>query len=212
MKRPVFLITAGPTREAIDPVRYLSNHSSGKMGYELARAALKKGSVILISGPTSLTPPKGVIFIPVISALDMYKEVMKNYRKADVIIKVAAVADYRPVTVSKQKIKKTKNVLTIKLVKNPDILMELGHKKRKNQILVGFAAETNKPLDYAQKKLKQKKCDFVVVNDVSRKDIGFGSDQNQVVLLSRSGSKLSLGKQSKYALASKIISLVTVKS
>lgn len=204
-----FLITAGPTQEPIDPVRYLSNYSSGKMGYALARAARIKGHrVILISGPTALSKPKGVKSIDVITAREMYSAVMKNYRKADIIIKVAAVADYRPQNVSKSKIKKTKKNLNLKLVCNPDILKELGKKKRKNQVLVGFAAETSGGFKNAFKKLKEKNCDWIVLNQVGKKGTGFGSDFNKVILLARNGMGLGLKKGRKTDLASKIINII----
>jgi phosphopantothenoylcysteine decarboxylase/phosphopantothenate--cysteine ligase len=203
------LITAGPTREAIDPVRYLSNHSSGKMGYALAAAAQKMGHhVMLISGPTALKPPPHVEFVPIISAQDMFQAVMKNYKSADVMIKVAAVADYRPQVVAKQKIKKTKNVLNLKLVKNPDILRELGKKKKLKQILVGFAAETRNSLAFAREKLKSKNCDWMIVNDVAKKGIGFGSNENAVTLLNKDGTSQKLPKNSKQKIAQQILKLL----
>jgi phosphopantothenoylcysteine decarboxylase/phosphopantothenate--cysteine ligase len=205
-QRLTFLITAGPTQESFDPVRYFTNHSSGKMGYALATTAKKMGhNVILISGPTALAKPQGVQFIPVITAKEMYTAVMKNFGKADVILKVAAVADYRPIHVAKQKIKKFGKFLTIHLILNPDILKELGKKKRANQILVGFAAETRNGLHYAQKKLKEKNCDWIVLNNVSKKGIGFGAEENEVTLLSRSGNKFSLNRASKKAIAQQIL-------
>ncbi|MBI4411104.1 MAG: phosphopantothenoylcysteine decarboxylase, partial [Deltaproteobacteria bacterium] len=147
MSKLTFLITAGPTQEPVDPVRYLSNRSSGKMGYALAKAARAMGHrVLLISGPTSLAVPKGVKLLSITTASDMHRAVMRNFRTADVIIKVAAVADYRPAWTQSKKIKKTGKPLTLKLIPSPDILKELGRKKRKNQILVGFAAETDRGL------------------------------------------------------------------
>ncbi len=208
-KKLHFLITAGPTQESLDPVRYLSNHSSGKMGYALAKAALIKGHrVTLISGPTALTPPKKAVTIPVVSALEMFKAVMKTYRSADVIIKVAAVADYRPQTISKQKIKKSKDTLMLKLIKNPDILKTLGKKKKSGQLLVGFAAETHQDLAFGRAKLKEKKCDWIIVNNVGRKDIGFSSENNEVTLLSKNTS-LHLNKMPKQRLANLIIQHLT---
>lgn len=204
------LITAGPTREAIDPVRYISNHSSGKMGYALAEAARDLGhEVILVSGPTALARPGGVQFVPVITAREMRQAVFQHFKKANIIIKVAAVADYRPMAVARQKIKKTKNTLTLKLIKNPDILKELGKKKGEHQILVGFAAETKNPLGYAKVKLKEKNCDWIVVNNVAQKGIGFGADDNAVVLLGRHGHEQLFQKQSKSQLARSLLEIIT---
>lgn len=201
-----FLITAGPTQEPLDPVRYLSNYSSGKMGYALARAAIKKGhKVILVSGPTSLSPPPGVKLIAVKTGLEMYRAVLKHFRKADVIIKTAAVADYRPEKILRQKIKKTGKPLFLKLIPNPDILKELGKKKRKNQLLVGFAAETQNGLHHARKKLMGKNCDWIVLNDVGKRGIGFGSDRNEVILIPRNGKPVPLRKASKEKIASQIL-------
>lgn len=208
-QKKTFLITAGPTQEALDPVRYLSNHSSGKMGYALAEAAKKAGHrVILISGPTNLEVPKGVKLISVTSAREMHKTVFDHYKSVDVILKVAAVADYRPVRQSKFKIKKGNNSMTVKFVRNPDILKELGQKKLENQILVGFAAETNFRYRHAHKKLREKNCDWIILNNVSKKGIGFQSDKNQATLFSKAGDMLALGVLSKKALASKIIKTV----
>lgn len=204
-----FLITAGPTQEPIDPVRYLSNRSSGKMGYALAKAARQMGHrVVLVSGPTPLAAPKGIKLIPVTTAMEMRRAVMKNFRKADVIIKVAAVADYRTAVSAKEKIKKTGRAMTLKLIPNPDILKEVGRKKRKNQILVGFAAETERGLPNAAKKLREKKCDWIVLNNVSKKGIGFGSDENEVTLLSKKGRIIPLGRASKDRLASRIVRII----
>lgn len=209
MSRLTFLITAGPTQEPLDPVRYLSNYSSGKMGYALATAAKKKGhQVILISGPTSLPIPKGVKLIRVKTAREMYRAVFKLFSKADVIIKTAAVADYRPLHVASQKIKKTGKSISIKLVPNPDILKQLGQKKKKHQLLVGFAAETKNSLQNARKKLIQKNCDWIVLNDVGKPGIGFGSDQNEVTLLPCKGKPIRLARASKKKIASEILNII----
>ncbi len=209
MRRLNLLITAGPTQEPIDPVRYLSNRSSGKMGYALAQAAQKKGhQVILISGPTNLKPPVKVRLIPVTTALQMHQEVLKNFKQADVIIKTAAVADWRPARFSRHKIKKDRKNLNLKLIPNPDMLKTLGKIKRKNQLLVGFAAETHNPLLHARQKLIQKKCDWIILNNVSRKGIGFESDYNQVTLLSHNGQTISLPRMTKKKLASKILEVI----
>ncbi len=212
MSRLTFLITAGPTQEPLDPVRYLSNYSSGKMGYALAKASQKEGHrVILISGPTSLPIPKGVKLIRVKTAREMYQAVFKHFAQADVIIKTAAVADYRPARVSLQKIKKTGKPISIKLVPNPDILKKLGQKKKKHQLLVGFAAETKNSLENARKKLIQKNCDWIVMNDVGKPGIGFGADDNAVTLLPRMGKPICLPCASKEKIASEILTIILQK-
>ena len=178
------LITAGPTREAIDPVRYPTNKSSGKMGYALAEAAAKaQHRVILISGPSTLDVPDGVDFLPVETALEMYDAVRNWIPKADVAIFAAAVADYRPIEVPEQKIKKSGERMNLELVRNPDILGSAREKFNYSGILVGFAAETENVVDNARGKLEKKHCDFVVANDVSRTDIGFDWDENEVQLV-----------------------------
>lgn len=179
-----FLITAGPTREPIDPVRYLSNHSSGKMGYCIAHEAIRLGhKVTLISGPTSLDIPSGVDFLPVETAQEMY-DATKNYiSKADIAIFSAAVADYRPISVSEEKIKKSSDSMSIEFTKNPDILASARSIFKFEGTLVGFAAETQNVIDNARKKLVKKQCNFVVANDVSRSDIGFNSSHNEVTFV-----------------------------
>ncbi len=184
------LITAGPTREALDPVRYITNHSSGKMGYAIAEAAVSEGAeVILISGPTQLTPPKGVTFIPVLSTQDMFEKVMANL-EVDVIIKAAAPSDYKPVTYSHMKIKKNDALLTIDFDKNPDILKSVGALKT-HQILVGFAAETNDVEKYAKIKMVEKNLDFIVANDVTAEGAGFNVDTNIVTIYDKDGTSTS---------------------
>lgn len=207
-RRLTFLITAGPTIEDIDPVRFLGNHSSGKMGYALAKAAKRAGhKVLLISGPTDLEPPAGCTFIPVRSARTMLKAALKFASQADIIIKAAAVADYRPQKTQTQKIKKTATRLTLKLVKNPDILKTLGKRKKSTQLLVGFAAETNDIISNAIQKIANKNLDWIAVNDVSRKDIGFSAGENEITLISRAGNLCHLPKQAKTKLASQMIRL-----
>ncbi len=180
-----FLITAGPTREALDPVRYLTNRSSGRMGYALAGAARHEGhEVLLISGPTTLDVPPGVDFIPVESAQQMYEAVRDMVGRVDVAILCAAVADYRPVAVAEQKIKKDNSEhLVLELERTPDILGSMRTTFGFEGVLVGFAAETQKVEDYARGKLTRKQCDMVVANDVSRADIGFDSRENEVLLV-----------------------------
>ncbi len=178
------LITAGPTREPLDPVRYLTNRSSGKMGYALAEAAREHGHrVILISGPTSIPVPDGIDFIPVESADDMYQAVQSWIKECQIAIFAAAVADYRPTELAAQKIKKSGERLTLELVRTRDILASARSQFGFSGYLVGFAAETENVLSNARGKLERKSCNLVVANDVSRRDIGFDSEQNEVQLV-----------------------------
>jgi len=178
------LITAGPTRERIDPVRYLTNRSSGRMGYALAEAALRRGArVLLVSGPTSLTPPGAAEVIRVESTEEMRDAVLKLLPQATIVIKTAAVSDYRPKSTASQKIKR-KGPMTLELEATPDILKELSLEKG-SQLVVGFAAETENVLENARQKLVSKHLDAIVVNDVSREGIGFDSDRNAVTIISR---------------------------
>ena len=178
------LITAGPTREAVDPVRYLTNKSSGKMGYALAQTAAEQGHhVILVSGPTRLDVPDRVDYVPVETAQEMYHAVERRIGQADVAIFAAAVADYRPAVVPEQKIKKTGETMSIELVRNPDILGSVRSIFRYQGILVGFAAETEDVEENARGKLERKGCDLVIANDVSRKDIGFDVNDNEILLV-----------------------------
>ncbi|HBC87495.1 MAG TPA: bifunctional phosphopantothenoylcysteine decarboxylase/phosphopantothenate--cysteine ligase CoaBC [Lentisphaeria bacterium] len=203
------LITAGPTREKIDPVRYISNYSSGKMGYALAEAAVRKGhKVTLVSGPVSLVPPKSVKLISVESAAEMACEVRRLAKSADLIIMAAAVADYTSAKFAKDKIKKKKAVLSIKLKKTEDILAGLGKSKKKGQMLVGFAAETSDLLRNAKLKIEKKNLDWIVANEVGRKDRGFSSDNNAATLISREGKKIVLPLQSKKLLAEEILKII----
>jgi phosphopantothenoylcysteine decarboxylase/phosphopantothenate--cysteine ligase len=178
------LITAGPTREKIDPVRYLTNRSSGRMGYALAEAALRRGArVLLVSGPTSLTPPGAAEVTPVESTEEMRDAVLKLLPQATIVVKTAAVSDYRPKTAAGQKIKR-KGSMTLELEATPDILKELSLNKGA-QIVVGFAAETENVLENARQKLVSKNLDAIVVNDVSREGVGFDSDRNAVTIITR---------------------------
>lgn len=199
------LITAAGTREPIDPVRYIGNRSSGKMGYALAEAAARRGAeVILVSGPSSLPVPCGVTIKRVETAEQMRAAVLAEFAAVDAVIKAAAVADYRPELVSEQKIKKTGNTLTIKLVKNPDILLELGQKKQ-HQILIGFAAETEELIAYAQDKLTRKNLDMIVANDVTLPGAGFNCDTNIVKIIDKNGSIAELPELSKQQVAGIIL-------
>ena len=200
-----FVITAGPTREPIDPVRFLTNHSSGKMGYALARQAAYRGAdVVLISGPVQLEAPYGVQMVYVESAQQMFEAMQQYYADADVIIKSAAVADYRPKTVSAQKIKKTDDDLTLELERNADILAWLGAHKT-HQVLIGFAAETNDVSQNALGKLQRKQLDFIAANDVTQTHSGFGKDTNQVTLYGADGSVNALPILSKDDTANSIL-------
>jgi phosphopantothenoylcysteine decarboxylase/phosphopantothenate--cysteine ligase len=192
------LVTAGPTREELDPVRFLSNYSSGKMGYAVARAARNRGArVILVSGPTCLVPPCGVEYHAVASARQMRDAVMEQLPAASIVVKAAAVADYRPLETSREKIKKEKSAeMTLQLRKNPDILAELGRAKGE-RILVGFAAETTDLLENARKKLVEKNLDLIVANDVTLLGAGFDVDTNIVRLLFRDGTVEELPQLSK---------------
>ena len=179
------LITAGPTQEAIDPVRYITNHSTGKMGYALARQARYMGAdVTLVSGPTNLTPPEGVEYIPVISAKQMYDAVMEKQMQSDAIIMSAAVADYRPVSIAEEKIKKTEGNAGIPLERTDDILGSLGQDK--NAFLCGFSMETENMLENSKKKLLKKNLDMIVANNLKTKGAGFGVDTNVVTIISDS--------------------------
>lgn len=206
-----FVITAGPTREALDPVRFLTNHSSGKMGYALARQAAHRGAdVVLISGPVQLEVPSGVTCIPVVTAQQMFEVVQEQYADADVIIKAAAVADYRPKTIATQKIKKTDEDFVLPLERNVDILAWLGKHKTK-QILVGFAAETNDIEQNAIGKLQRKNLDFIAANDVSASHSGFGKDTNQVTLYGADGSVIAFPILSKEETADRILDQIKIE-
>lgn len=200
-----FLVTAGPTREKIDPVRFISNHSSGKMGYAVAQAAQNAGAdVVLVSGPVSLSAPAGVKVVNVESAQEMYDAVFAYFDQADVVIKTAAVADYRPKVVYDHKIKKQAGEASIALERTKDILKELGARK-KHQVLVGFAAETNNLEEYASKKLRTKNADMIVANNVQTSGAGFGTDTNLVSLFKKDGTVTRLPMMTKQAVAEKII-------
>ena len=183
LKGETVLVTAGPTYEPIDPVRFIGNRSSGKMGYALAEAALRRGAkVILVSGPTALKPPAVTEFVSVETARQMRDAVMLRFPDTSVVIKTAAVADYKPREAAKHKIKREK-VISLELEPTSDILAELGANKFPNQVLIGFAAETENLAENARKKLASKKADAIVLNDVSRTDIGFGSEHNAVTIV-----------------------------
>ena len=202
------VITAGPTREALDPVRFISNHSSGKMGYALAEAAAKAGAAVtLISGPVALATPKGVQRVSVESAQEMLDASLIAASAADIFIGAAAVADYRPVMVADQKIKKgEEEVMEILLTKNPDIIATIATLEPR-PFMVGFAAETENVIAYARSKLERKGLDLVIANDVSQSDIGFNSDHNEVVVVG-AGGEIAMPRASKAALAEHLIALI----
>ncbi len=182
------LITAGPTWESFDPARLLSNRSSGKMGYALARAARRRGArVILVSGPSAIAPPHGVEMVNITSGQQMHDAVMEHYNSADIVVMAAAVSDYRPGKAMEQKMKKGGRPVALELVPNPDILKKLGQKKKraKRPLLIGFAAESSHHDSEGQRKLKEKNLDLIVINDILGNDTGFGADTNQVSIMTR---------------------------
>lgn len=205
MKQVHILITAGPTREFFDPIRYISNRSSGKMGYALARAASRYGRVTLVSGPVALKPPSGVEFVPVTTAAEMAREVFRRYRQVDVVIMAAAVCDYRPAQVARRKIKKSRLDigLTLELEPTTDILAELGRRKSR-QVLVGFAAETDRLVANARDKLRRKNLDLIVANSAKAME----ADTNRVTLLCRYGTVARLPEMSKAKVARAILKRV----
>lgn len=211
LKGKKVLVSAGPTIAPIDPVRYLTNRSTGKMGYAIAEEARDRGAeVILVSGPTNLNPPKNVRIINIKTNEEMKNEIFNNFEWADIVIKSAAVADYKPKQYSKEKIKKGEGDLNICLTRDNDILKSLGDIKT-HQILVGFAAESNDVLKNAEKKLKNKNLDFIVANDITSSDTGFGSEDNKVVIISKNNEKLELEKMSKKEVASNIFDMILEK-
>ena len=205
------LVSAGPTIAPIDPVRYITNRSTGKIGYAIAKEARDRGAeVILVSGPTNLEPPKNVKIINIKTNEEMKKEILQNFKWADIVIKSAAVADYKPKEYSKEKIKKGEGDLNICLTRDNDILKFLGEIKT-HQVLVGFAAESDNVLENAERKLKNKNLDFIVANDITSSDTGFGSEDNKVVILSKNNEKLELEKMSKKKVASNIFDMILEK-
>jgi phosphopantothenoylcysteine decarboxylase/phosphopantothenate--cysteine ligase len=204
------LITAGPTYEAIDPVRFIGNRSSGKMGYSIAEELLKNGfEVTLISGPTSITPPQNLTFVSVQSAQEMYEACLANYSSCDVVIFAAAVADYTPKTVSDIKIKKNEETFSIELVKTKDIAKELG-KLKTHQIHIGFALETNDEESNAKKKLSAKNLDFIVLNSLRNEGTCFGTDNNKITILEHN-KQIDFGLKSKTEVAKDIVNHILEK-
>ncbi|SDG11333.1 bifunctional phosphopantothenoylcysteine decarboxylase/phosphopantothenate--cysteine ligase CoaBC [Desulfosporosinus hippei] len=205
LKGKKVLVTAGGTQEPLDPVRFLGNRSSGRMGYAIAQAMQEAGAeTILVSAPTDLPVPKGVKRVSVQTALEMHDVVLDNFSNMDVIVKAAAVADYRPATNAEQKIKKDGTNRTIELVPNPDILAELGRRKT-SQVLIGFAAETENLLAYAQEKMHRKNVDLLVANDVTKPGAGFGSPTNIVSFLFPDGRRIDFPQMSKLEIARNLV-------
>jgi len=203
-----FLITAGPTEEPLDPVRFITNLSSGKMGYALALAAHRRGAeVTLITGPATLPLPPVETIIKVRTAKQMHKAVMDNYKKAKIIIKAAAVADYCPKVMAVEKIKKDKKTLFLELERNPDIIAEIG-KNKGNRVLIGFAMETQNLLANAAEKLKEKNMDLIVANDLKEEGAGFRTDTNIITIIDRMGKSESFGKMTKIEAAGEILNRV----
>jgi phosphopantothenoylcysteine decarboxylase / phosphopantothenate---cysteine ligase len=203
------LVTAGPTCEDIDPVRFLTNRSSGKMGYALAEAATRRGAhVILVSGPTDLKIPDGVDWVPVRATEEMHQAVRERSASANVVIMAAAISDYRPAAQYDQKLKRNEGRLTLGLEATPDILAELGQEKQPGRVLVGFAAETNAVAENARGKLARKGADMIVANDVTQEGAGFDADTNIVTIYSRDGREIPLPKMSKFEVANQILDRV----
>ena len=201
-----FVVTAGPTREAIDPVRFISNRSSGKMGYAIAEAALaKEHKVTLISGPAAIAPPRGAELISITTADELAAALRGALRNCDVFVMCAAVSDYKPAAVAQRKMKKRKAALALKLIPTRDILSSLP--KRRRYLVVGFAAETHDLEIHAQKKLRAKNCDAIVANDVSQTEIGMESDENEVTIFFRDGEIRKISRAPKKIIARELVKI-----
>jgi phosphopantothenoylcysteine decarboxylase/phosphopantothenate--cysteine ligase len=204
-----FVVTAGPTREAIDPVRFISNRSSGKMGYAIAEAALAVGhSVTLISGPATVAPPEDAQFIAITTSDELHDAVQHAAPDCDVLVMCAAVSDYKPAIVEPRKMKKRKTSFTLRLMPTRDILASLP-KQNRNYLVVGFAAETHDLETNARKKLRQKNCDMVVANDVSKTDFGMESDDNAVTIFFRNGESRAILRRSKKIIARELVKIIS---
>jgi phosphopantothenoylcysteine decarboxylase / phosphopantothenate---cysteine ligase len=207
-----FVVTAGPTREPIDPVRFLSNRSSGKMGYAIAQAAVTAGhDVRLISGPASIAAPDGVEFISIVTSDELHDAVHRAVRDCDVLVMCAAVSDFKPVTVERQKMPKRKTPFALELIPTRDILASLPTENR-NYFVVGFAAETHELEANARKKLRAKNCDLIVANDVSRGDSGMESDDNEVTIFFREGAPKKISRASKKIIARELVKIISKMS
>ena len=202
------MVTAGPTCEAIDPVRYITNHSTGKMGYAIARRAMLRGAkVTLVSGPTALEPVPFVRMVPVISAQDMYEAVVSRFPDQDILVKAAAVADYRPADVSEEKVKKKDGDMTISLERTRDILKTVGNMRRDDQVVCGFSMETQNMLENSRKKLESKNIDMIAANNLKEAGAGFGTDTNRVTLIRKDGEE-TLDLMSKDQVADRILDAI----
>jgi phosphopantothenoylcysteine decarboxylase/phosphopantothenate--cysteine ligase len=202
-----FVVTAGPTREPIDPIRFLSNRSSGKMGYAIATAALEDGNdVVLISGPVSLPPPNGVKLLNVITSDEMNDAVQRAVEDCDVLVMCAAVTDYKPRRVAKQKMKKRDKGILLDLIPTRDVLKSLPNKR--DYLVVGFAAETNALENHAREKLRHKNCDIIVANDVSDPAIGMESNENAVTIFFRDGKMKKISRSSKQTIARRLLKII----
>jgi phosphopantothenoylcysteine decarboxylase/phosphopantothenate--cysteine ligase len=203
-----FLITAGPTREPIDPVRYISNRSSGKMGYAIAQAALDSGhEVILISGPVTLQPPRAAKLVSVYTSDEMFDAVHRDARNCDICVLCAAVADYKPASVSPAKIKKRSENVSLELIPTRDILDSLGHWHDRQFLVVGFAAETNDVEENAARKLREKNCDIIIANDVSSAKSGMESGVNEVTILFENGERQKISLAQKTIIARELVKI-----
>jgi phosphopantothenoylcysteine decarboxylase/phosphopantothenate--cysteine ligase len=203
-----FVVTAGPTREAIDPVRFISNRSSGKMGYAIAEAALaKKHEVTLISGPASIAPPRGAKNVLIVTSDELHAAVHRAIRDCDVLVMCGAVADYKPAAASARKMEKRKTGFTLKLIPTRDILASLP--KRRRYLVIGFAAETHDLKQNAQKKLHAKNCDAIVANDVSGNETGMESDENEVTIFFRNGESKKILRASKKIIARELVKIIS---
>ena len=211
LRKKKVIVTAGPTIAPIDPVRYITNRSSGKMGYAIAKEARNRGAeVTLISGPTSLEAPEGINVVRIATNEEMRKAVLDRFDSADIVVKAAAVADYKPKNYSTQKIKKAQNDFALELTRDNDILKELGSLKNK-QILVGFAAESQNLKENALSKLEKKNLDYVVANDITSSDTGFASEDNKVIILSKDKEEINLDKMSKEKIAENLFDIILKK-
>ena len=201
-----FVVTAGPTREAIDPVRFISNRSSGKMGYAIAEAALaRKHQVTLISGPAAIPPPKAAKLVSISTSEELHAAVRRALRDCDVFVMCAAVSDYRPAQVSPRKMKKRRGTFSLKLVPTRDVLTSLP--KRRRYLVIGFAAETHDVARNAEKKLRAKNCDAIVANDVSGSEVGMESDENEVTIFFRDGQKQKISRAPKKIIARELVKI-----
>jgi phosphopantothenoylcysteine decarboxylase/phosphopantothenate--cysteine ligase len=202
-----FVVTAGPTREAIDPVRFISNRSSGKMGYAIAEAAIaQKHQVTLISGPSGIRAPRAAKMISITTADELYNAVHRSVRDCDALVMCAAVSDYKPASVSGQKMKKRKTAFALKLIPTRDILASLP--KRRRYLVIGFAAETHDLKIHAEKKLRAKNCDAIVANDVSGSETGMESDENEVAIFFRDGENRKISRAPKKIIARELVKII----